>query len=130
MEKKIETLSKKKIYCYNKNYELTEFESARKASNVLKICYKRISASVTGRYITPDYVFSLTPLNNIEIDKKFTAKLLRADVKATDLITGKVTIFKSQIEGAQFFNCNFRNINLVLKGKRRSCANQRWEYLN
>lgn len=40
-----------------------------------------------------------------------------------------MTIQDYQIQASKYFNCNFRNINQALKGIRKTCAKQKWEYI-
>lgn len=129
-KRSISTKAYKKIYAYNKNFELYEFESIKKCSIKLNISNKIISANALGKYYNLPFVFSFVELSEEEVFNKFNSgKNKNCKIKSIDRFTGEEKIFKNQQEGAKHFNCNFRNINLVLKGKRNFCANQKWEYL-
>ena len=120
----------KTIYCYDKSFNLQVFRSAREASASIKIDYKLISGNANGRYYNTGYVFSFIELSKEEIVTKFKPlRLSYLSVKSINKDTGEEIIFKNQQEAAKHFSCNFRNINFVLKGTRKSCANQYWEYI-
>lgn len=120
----------KMVYCYDKNLVLQIFNSVLEASIVTNVNYKLVSGNANGRYYNTGYIFSFKELSNDEILNKFKPlRLSYLSVKSIDKNTKEEKIFKNQQEAAKFFNCNFRNINFVLKGIRKSCANQYWEYL-
>lgn len=121
----------KKIYCYSIDFKLIIYKSAREASFKTGVSYKTISENAKGKYRNLKNVFSFVPLTEEEIILKFKNKnKVNIPVKSVDKFTNEEIIFKNQVEGSKHFNCNFRNINLVLKGKRNYCANQKWEYIN
>lgn len=128
-KKKRDSNFKKTVYSYDKNCNETIFESAREAERVLSVDYKIISAICLGKYRTCDYVFSFTKLDENQISDKFLSKIIRKPIISTDLNTKESRIFINQLEAADYFKCNFRNINLCLKGMRKSCSNQKWTYL-
>lgn len=129
-KKIVDSNTSKILFCYDRNYILQIFKSGREASRVLNINYKQISANANGKFVRSPFVFSFKELKEEEIDCKFVPKKLSyVQVKSIDKTTKEERIFKNQQEGAKYFNCNFRNINFVLKGIRKSCANQYWEYI-
>lgn len=120
----------KNIFCYKKDGTEYFFESAREAEKMIGISYKKISSNAKGKYLNMDFTFSFFKLNKEEVLNKFKGKnIVNTKIKSIDKITGKEKIFDNQIKASEYFKCNFRNINLVLKGIRKHCANQKWEYV-
>lgn len=122
----------KPVYCYDKNYKLCIFESGRAAQKALNVSHKNISAMITRKRgsETIPFVFSFDKLTKSEIKDYFKPKVIRKPIIGTNVVTGKCIIFKSQFAAAKKLNCNFRNINLVLKGRRNSCGGYYWKYQN
>lgn len=120
----------KKVYCYDKEYNLKNYTNSRQAEDILKIHYKKISKAIINKRVCENYCFSYKELSIEEIKEIFNKNHKRSKIKSIDLNTEIERVFNDQIEASKYFKCNFRNINLVLKGKRKTCANQKWEYLN
>jgi len=119
----------KKIFAYNRSFEEIEFPSAREASRKLGINYKRICKICYGAGTNLDYFFSFKKLSKKELESSFISKKIRKKIKATCMKTGKEMIFDSQMEASKYFNCNFRNINQVLKNIRKSCVGHFFSYI-
>ena len=126
--------SGKLIYCYTNDYTLQVFKNARECEKILKIGYKRISkyCKENAGVIFKKYIFSFTPLTNEEVDKKFNnstrGRKNILGIIGTNNLTKEQIIFKNQKEAAIKLNVNFRNINQVLKGLRKSCGGYTWKY--
>jgi hypothetical protein len=119
----------KKIYCYDKKYNELIFVNSREAAEKLNISYKEISSIANGRKTNKEFVFSFEKLNNEQIDKKRNTKTkCNIGIICRDLDTNEELEFNTQQDAAKYFKINFRNINLCLKGKRISCANNIWRY--
>ena len=125
----VKNTNQKKIYAYNKNYEEFVFKSARDASKFTNISYKRISDICISDRTNLNYCFSFKKLSTEEIQLKFTPKNKRCKIKAINLKTKEELYFNSQTEAAKYLNCNFRNINQVLKNQRRSCKGHFFSYI-
>lgn len=122
----------KKLFCYNKNYELTIYKSGREAERQLGIGYKNISMQANGKSRNLGYVFSFIELTNDEIDIKFKMTNVFGKIKGTHYKTGEVVEFDNQMEAGKIIGCNFRNINQILnkKGQRKKAGGYYWEYIN
>lgn len=122
----------KTIYCYDRSYNELVFESGRDVERQLGISYKTVSGMCYKSSGTNQkYTFSFKRLEKDEIDKKFQSKSkIGVSILAINRKTKEEIIFKSQQEAATFLQCNFRNINQVLKGLRPSCKNHTFKYLN
>lgn len=116
------------VYTYDKNYKLFIYQTARIAEKELNISYKKISSMCNGKYYNCDYVFSFLELTNEEIDSKFKGSHRRDIIIGTNLIDKSELEFASQIEAGKELKCNFRNINLCLKGIRNSAGGYSWRY--
>lgn len=118
----------KKIYCYDKNYNLQIFKNAREGNKILDISYKIISqvANLAGK--STKYCFSFIELDEEYLKNYFNFKHRSEEVVAKNIITGEETEFSSQFVAAKELKINFRNINLVLKEQRHTAGKHYWKY--
>ena len=120
---------KKRVYCYTRDYIESEYESARKASEVLKVSYKEISSICKGKKTNGEFCFSFSKLEKSQIDESFNTKTsVKIKIISTDVKTGETRIWESQQEASRYFKINFRNINQCLRGLRKTCGGQTWNY--
>lgn len=118
----------KKIFCYDRDYNLTTFVNARQADSILSINYKKISQSIIEEKAMYNYVFSYVELSMEEILLRFSRFRMRKMIIGTNRDTSIKTKYNTQQEAATTLGVNFRNINQCLKGIRASCGNHTWEY--
>lgn len=120
----------KQVYCYKEDNSYKIYTSGKEAAIDLNVSYKLISASCNGgkNIISSKYIFSLYRLSKKEIKDRFKCKIKRSKVKAINLKNKEEQIFNSQYQASKILNVNFRNINQVLKGVRKSAGGYLWQY--